>query len=394
MLTLRVKNGFEDFLASLKAMKDERLLGKSDLIVDATHLRFLDGETVELLTPDGIQTLKITDWAKRQISNWLGIPITYYEKMSHEANTVETDILPYTMKYWLQKEEGTRKLIRTLTDITDHEKKIIAVLSDHYRPIDNYDVVNVVFNNPTIRSLYEQKKLLFNYSYVTDKYMNIMIHDMSHQYHIPDNENDTYHVGISIKNSEVGAAQFTVEPALYRTLCGNSLIMTLGFGDDDNSTIKKRHVGKKMTDLGDIWSRRTKDLDDMTLLSKVNDVINASLDPDTVQIAIEKLAESKKKTLSPTWVKYTASVLNLTDDENQNIWRNVRENTRYDFIQATTQFARDLLQTDDKKLTQNIVERATELQKQAWSFLSDDVWDEVAEAEEKDKKNVKEKKNE
>src|SRR5690606_35080046 len=75
----------------------------------------------------------VTPLARRQLAEKLKIPFNYFERMREEHPA----LLDRNVNTWLQSEDSKR-MIRTL------DGNVRAVLSNRYRRIDNYDVVESI----------------------------------------------------------------------------------------------------------------------------------------------------------------------------------------------------------------------------------------------------------
>jgi hypothetical protein len=71
----------------------------------------------------------LTDWARGQLANKLGIPRKYYERV---RNSSKSELLAENINAWLGERE--RRLIRILNG------KTRAFFSDRYRMMNNYDI--------------------------------------------------------------------------------------------------------------------------------------------------------------------------------------------------------------------------------------------------------------
>ena len=76
---------------------------------------------------------EIRETAHQQIAQRLGIPQKYYEKCLKE----DTKLLSENVNAWLQKDQDKR-MVRTL------DGQARAFLSSRYRPLDNFDLAEIV----------------------------------------------------------------------------------------------------------------------------------------------------------------------------------------------------------------------------------------------------------
>ncbi len=393
ILVSKYGNNFSMLMERLKQYREYRLAGKADLLLEPKEsMRMeLDG----MISIEGVGYFETTDFALKQIGQEYGIPSDYVSRMKAQAESEDNyTLLAQNFNYWINRIEMGTKLVRTLPVIEDRHlterRKIIAFLSNQFKPIDNYDVANTIIS--AVASRVPTDNLVFHHAYVTETEFSMTLYDTSRKYYIhPESQKDGYFIGLNVKNSEVGTSSLILSPSLIRQVCSNGLIVSEPFMIDGNgniefgSRIKIIHRGKRITNTGSIWSNATIQLLNATTLSQIQDVINATFDPDNVEIMMERLRETEKKPISPTWIDLTQHALGLTGNENEAIWKKVEENTRYGFIQAVTSYANDLM---EKK-----PERASELQKLGWQLTSERYWKEI-EDKEKAERAKRESKNE
>jgi len=356
-----IGKGFDTFMETLKSAKDERINGVTDWIVDASQIAMADDGTLSIPQPDGnVFVGTPSQWALSQLTEYLKIPGTYVSRMNTPN---DIGLLATNVNYWLKKEQGNSRLIRTLTDPATKKRKLIAILSNKYRPIDNYDVVNTVLANPKIAGM----QMKMHHAFVTEKSMSLMMYSTDKTYYIPGKENDGYFAGLSVRNSEVGYSAFEIEPVLVRLVCTNGMIYSRGY--------RKIHIGDRNVE-GDYWSDETRRRLTNLIISQVNDTVNNAFDDAKIDDALMTLGETQKKVIKPTWVKFTGDEFGWTEEENKAIWDRIERNNRYEFIQAVTSYANDVLKAG------NSPERAIELQKQAWELADDIKWKKLEEVKE------------
>jgi hypothetical protein len=356
MQLVKYGTGLPDFMAILKEIEDDRRKG-ADWIVPANKISVsAEDGSFQILKPSTGEIKyfsgKPTNFAENQLGNYLGIPPAYITKLK-----AELPLKAYNFNYWLGKAEE-KKLVRTITNPQTKEKEIIAFLSDRYRPIDNYDVMEKV-----LYVLSEMKiNVAMHHVYVTDQRLSGIFYDTSQTYHLPGDDKDVYMPGIQITNSEVGSSAFVVRMSLVRQVCTNGMV----YGPD----YRRIHIGHRSED-SDIWSNQTKIAEVNLTLSQVTDIVKRAFDKDMIDDVLFQLSETKKKVIKPTWVDLTAKEFHLTDAENSTIWAKIESNNRYEYIQAVTSHANDLL------IKGTDPDRATILQELAWELINDAPWKRV-----------------
>src|SRR5271165_2228244 len=117
-------------LSELAAELDRQNAAKKDYLADTRRLALAkDGATLEGVNGG----MPLRDTAHAQMSAVLQIPKPYYDRMRHDA----PDLLADNVNRWLRQQPAT-KLIRCM------DNQVRAILSDSYRPLDNYELAEAV----------------------------------------------------------------------------------------------------------------------------------------------------------------------------------------------------------------------------------------------------------
>lgn len=307
----------ERLFEELKREKERRL----DLIVDFSRVRaVLKRSEVKLRIPL-FGEYSLTEWAHQQLSEKLGIPKRYYDRMREE----KPELLLQNINAWIEEDE--RRFIRIL------DGKIRAILSDRYRVIDNYDVLLV--------ALQEFRKIGSVEIYridLTEKMMYLKALDRTLIAEI--RRDDIICGGIIIRNSEVGAGAFRVEPFILRLACENGLIV--------RQVLKRIHLGRTMNE--GLWSRETMELENRILFSKVRDVIRATFDREVFKKWVLKLKESTEIEIEEPVeeARNVAKLAGLTEEQERELLAYFTEHTKYGLINALTTLARDTRNVDER----------------------------------------------
>lgn len=198
----------------------------------------------------------VNEHAHRQLAGRLQVPWRYYERLRID----HPDLLENDVRELLHREPQVR-MIRTLDGTAR------AYLSDRYRRIDHYQL----FTNAIAPALGETHCEIKG-AELTDlrMYIKVIFPDLFEDVRV----GDAVFGGILIRNSEVGAGMFNVEPVVWRKVCSNGLIVPVhNFAEWG---LKKQHVGRRIEaneeDPG-IFSDRTLALDDAAFEAKVYDVV-------------------------------------------------------------------------------------------------------------------------
>lgn len=237
----------------------------------------------------------------------------------------------------------------------------MAFLSDRYYVLDNSFVAGKVLSVAEQVVGAMKGTIKFLRSYVSERTMSMTLYDATHQFFVDEaNKKDGYWLGVTVKNSEVGASRFEISPAFIRQVCKNGMM-----GDD---AYEKRHVGSK-NETGDIWRERTQDLRKKLLESEIEDITVSAFDPKRAEKLMTNLRGLQAEKIKPTYIDITSEIFGLTDDENKQIWNKLEQNTRYEFVQAVTAYANDVYVGNQKP------ERSLELQKLGYNLTTNsDLW--------------------
>jgi hypothetical protein len=189
-----------------------------------THHRTAeDGEcALEIEEPAGVQRYGITPLARRQLAEKLKIPYAYFERM----RTEQPALLDRNVNAWLEREEGERQLLRTL------DGKVRAVLSERYRRLDNYDLLEHVL--PTLQRLPDARLESVELT-ETRLYLKVVTPSIA----LEVAPGDVVQAGVVVSNSEVGCGMLSVQPLAFRLVCSNGLIAS-------DRMLRKTHVGRPL----------------------------------------------------------------------------------------------------------------------------------------------------
>jgi hypothetical protein len=314
-----------DLVAELERQKNN----SKDLIVDTSTVQAVPtSKDIALRVPETGE-YPLTEFAHGQLAEKLKIPKRYYDRI---RQTGKTELLAGNINAWM--DEKDRRLFR----ITDGN--IRAILSDRYRIMDNYDLVWLALEE------FKQKETIeVHRADLTETHMYFKTVDRTLVAEIRDK--DVVNGGLIIRNSEVGAGAFRVEPFILRQICTNGLI--------GEHSLQKVHIGRATTEVGFIdWSDETRKLSDQALWSAVRDVIRSSFDDkvfyewvETAQRAIEVAIEVQPVRVIDT----VATHLGITEDQKNNLLQHFiadKDYTQYGLVNAVTRTARDLSNVDEQ----------------------------------------------
>lgn len=311
---------------------------KHDLIVDTRRIGFyampsgtslvtVDG--AEDLTPwqqdvDGnqVQGFVVNDYAHGQISDRLGIPKRYYDRMRGTAH----DLLQENVRHWLTN-DPKRQMVRTL------DGNVRAFLSDRYRRLDDFDLMEHLL--PTFAEI---DGLTFQVAALTDTRLHIraLLPRIEREVKV----GDTVQAGIEIKNSEVGAGALTISPFVWRLICLNGMVMP--------TAVRRNHVGGRIEE-DDLGRYRSETIaqDDKAFFMKVADVVRSTLTEVAFDEIVAKLREAAtgERIVAPAAAtERLAKTYDLGEGEQQSVLAHLASGgdlSRWGMVNAITAAAKD-----------------------------------------------------
>jgi hypothetical protein len=238
--------------------------------------------------------------------------------------------------------EPTRRMVRVL------DGKARAFLSDRYRPLDNFDLANAV-----LPELMGHESIRIESTSFTERrfYLKAVLPKIEAEVKV----GDPVQIGIMVSNSEVGSGALQVAPLVFRLVCLNGMISP-DYGQ------RRYHVGKRASETEDafeMYSDKTKQLDDAAFFSKVRDTVRGVLTHDVLNKLVEKMREATGQKLEAknlaAVVEVTAKTFGYTEGTAGGILRHLIEGgdlSRYGLMNAITRQSQD----------ENSYERATQLE--------------------------------
>jgi len=202
---------------------------------------------------DGAGILQVTPWAHQQMSDRVGIPWKYYQRMMER----DVGLLMENVHAWWHNEPQYR-MARTL-EPNGTPGRIRAWVSNGYRVLDDLDFA------VTVLEAAEEFGARIHTCNVDDQRLYIqLVTDMTAEIS-PD---DAIQLGVQVRNSEVGDGRIEVSPWVYRRWCKNGATSTKNYC--------RVHLGSKQ-DLG-ILSEETLQKQNEAIWSEVRDWVRFALD--------------------------------------------------------------------------------------------------------------------
>jgi hypothetical protein len=346
----RQENAKKDYIAdtgllSLEVAHGEGSRPGTNGPVPEVNLIMKNGKTSEF---------SIGDVFHEQLGSKLNITRPYYDKMRNEA----PELLAHNVNHWLHQNPEPR-MVRTL------DGKARAFLSDKFRTLDNYDMLEAVL--PTLK----EHKMQFISCEVTEKRMYLKVLFPNVQADVV--PKDTVQAGLVVSNSEVGAGSFKVEPFTYRLICSNGLI--------SEYALRKFHVGRQQggddnDEIYEILSNAAKSADDKALFLKVRDIVNHSLKPEVFNANVEKFREATTKQITgdvPAVVEVTRRKFGLSQDQGASMLRHLIQGgdlSQWGLTNAVTATAKESTDYDNQTWLERAGGKIIELSNSEWTKLA------------------------
>lgn len=185
-------------------------------------------------TQIGGQVHPLKKIAARQISTRLGVPYSYLERC-------QPDLQASNLNCWLELEQNDDLFFRF-----DGEA-VRAIFTPRYVPLDNVEVLKQASksyqSDTAVQYHLDGGLMLLN---IPDPAKDFVV-GKSHDRHLP---------GISISNSEVGLASFSLAALILRLVCTNGMIV----GERVGSTSYRHISTKALDDFPKLLSNATQDI--------------------------------------------------------------------------------------------------------------------------------------
>ena len=303
----------------------------------------------------GIGRFGVGQYGHRQIAQGAGIPKPYYDRML----SASPELLARNVNHWFTVEPKHR-MFRTL------DGNVRAMLSDRYRPLDNYDLAQIVL--PAMNDLDAE----IVSCEITDRRFYLKAVTPRIQGEIK--KGDPVQAGLVVSNSEVGSGSLRIEPLLYRLVCLNGMIAA--------SAMKRHHVGRRneLVDFDgaeEFFTDETRQADDRALWLKVRDTIGSVTKQENFDRLISKAQETAERRIESNDIKQvvevTARKFTLGTDDTNGILRHLIEGgdlTQWGLLNAVTRHAQDVPSYDHATDLEHVGGRVMELSARDWNDIS------------------------
>lgn len=309
----------------------------------------------------------INDFARKQLAEKLNIPLAYFQRLSEN----HPDLLAQNVNTLMQR-EPQRTMVRTL------DGNVRALLSDRYRPLDNFDLLNALL--PVVFEMGDRVQVESCEATDTRMYLKLLMPQLDRELPVP--EGLKMGVGhnwfirkiigaVTVGNSEVGSGSLYVAPGMFEKQCTNLAI----FRDEG---FAKLHVGRKAA--GDdaafkYLTDQTKRLEDATVFARLLDVFKATMDGRVMDAIVKQLEVARGDVIDvdPSGVvEVFAKKNSLNETEKGGLLRhfvNSGEMNRYGLQWAVTRLANDVDDYDRSTELERLGGQVIELPQNDWRAL-------------------------
>lgn len=310
----------------------------------------------------------VNDLAHGQIKDFVGIPAAYYDRMRRDA----PDLLAANVNRWFRQQPAPR-MVRTL------DGRVRALLSNQFRPLDNYDFASAIL--PVLRD----RKLEVMSCEVTERKLYIkavdeqLYRDVPVGYKMGDGSHrifDTCAPAFIASNSEVGYGRLTLETGVYTKACTNLALWADG-------GMRKTHVGSRhavtegVENIDAILSARTKQATDEALWLQVRDVLKAAFSESRFKeraARLEAAAEAQITGRVQEVVAAAADRFALADGERESVLQHLITGgklSQYGLHAAFTRAAEDVDSYDRATELEYMGGKIIELPRADWARLNE-----------------------
>lgn len=318
----------------------------------AVQLRMLHSN--EQTTDHAIRPL-----AHRQIGERVKIPATYYDRCLQE----DPELLAYNVNRWFSRQPEQR-MIRTL------DGQVRAFLSNRYRPLDNWDLANVVL--PVLKEA-TGGALDVHSCEITEHRMYLKVIFPRISADIGSRKvGDIVQSGIVVSNSEVGAGALKVEPLVFHLACLNGMIAA--------TAMKRHHVGRAAEgndeSAYEIYRDETLAADDRAFWMKVQDTVKASVSEVAFAQLVDKIRAAQDEPIQTSPLKAVEAMtrrFTFSETERESVLTHLIKGgdlSRWGMVEAITAASQDLPDYDRATEFERIGGVVLELPQSEWKVLA------------------------
>lgn len=329
---------------------------KRDFIVPASGIS-MTHEAGIALTGGGLEPIFATptSWAHAQLSDWLGVPRQYYERLRVE----NPELLAANANWAISTQPSDRRLVRTV------EGRARALLSNRYRILDSWDLMQAVLPFLLDKGFRVESCELTERRFYLKAFSDKITAEVK--------VGDVVQYGISLSASDVGAGSIRVDPMLYTLACSNGMVMA-------DSRLRKYHDGReiKAEEIQEVLTDETRRKTDEAFWLSVRDVVAHTMKDEIFKRAVERMQDATKDKITnydlAEVVKLTAQAVNVSGDAvRKGIMDHLAEGgdlTRYGLANAFTRTASDQADYELASMLERAGGQIIELGQHEWKAVA------------------------
>jgi hypothetical protein len=361
-------------LQELATELDAQRHAAQDVIVNTKNLTMLTprdrktGGAPELHLPEGLGEFTLAHHAERQLCDRIWFPWKVWQKFREN----HPDMLDYNVNELLRREPENR-MVRTFdwSQVPGREaggKITRAFLSDRYRRMDNYDLLDKAIL-PTVKELVETQGARIESCSVTESKMYIKVVFPKIEGEVK--KNDVVQAGVVIKNSEVGDGSLSVQPITFRLVCLNGMVL--------GKATRQFHLGRQQGDSDNVFtvlSDEARAADDEALWLKLRDVVKASADETKFNSMLAHMREATDTPAMEEPVKgceILSKDFGLTEKEHHGMLQHLLTDgdlTLYGAANAVTRMSQDVSSYDRASELEEIGGDVLRMGRRAWERVA------------------------
>lgn len=308
----------------------------------------------------------MTQGAHRQLGELLKVPAVFYERM-REAHPKE---LANTLNVLLRDDPRANRLVRCL------DGGVRALLSDRYRPLENFDLAQAVLpvlkaQGVEVASCEVTERRLYIKALVPGTTAEIPPPGVTDwEWGKEHHSIDVVTPGVEIGNSETGFGSLYVKPGVHTRRCSNLAVF-------QRDCMRKTHLGKQLTDSDLNMSERTRRLQDATVWSQLEDVVKAAIDGSLFDSYVQELRVARGQLIEGNqelMIEEVTGRLGLTKEEGSQVLNKYidgADRTRYGVAAAITAAAQDAPSYDRSTELERMGGQVIELPRNDWQQILD-----------------------
>lgn len=233
---------------------------------------------------NGAFTQPLTRYALGQAAGRVGFPAAYAADVMAERGEIGRKVVADALTtLWAASDPTKKVLVRSVNE------RVHGVLSDAFRRLDCRPGVDAFCKEAAAVGAVPVEGVITD-TRIAIKAILPRLFRLGNVKTDPhgDKFTDTVAIGIVLRNSDFGAARYSMALYVLRVLCLNGMI--------GEQIMAQTHVGARL-DEADFFSDRTHKLDAATMVSATRDYVKAFLSKDGVERTVAVLQEAATKSL-------------------------------------------------------------------------------------------------